>query len=285
VIIIKNIASRILIFSLLFLLFGYNGICSSDIKFEMVNGLMIIEAEIDGERGDYIFDTGADAVILNKQKKNGIPISFNSLSGNLDAYETKIKKIYFGDLVMEKIVGFISDLSSLESYTNRKINGILGSGILHSHLIEIDYCKKSILIHDDYSDKKHSSYRRSLPFKMDAGVPIAKIIIENRAYNFILDSGASAHFVTQRVIDENSDKFFGTGEMVMIATAGKDQVTSNKYFLRSMILEKGEVNNLKFCVFDNSSYNTQNDYDGIISFSQLGVSRILIDLKNNNVQF
>lgn len=252
----------------------------------MVNGLMIIEANIDGEYGHYIFDTGADAIILNNQARNGRSVEFSSISGYIKAYETRIKELHFGNLVMQKLEAFTSDLSNLESYTNRKINGILGSGILAPHVLKIDYCNKSIVTSNESFDFKNSFFKRRISFEFDQGVPIAAINIGQNKYRFILDTGATSHFISSKARSENPEKFHFTGEKVFVLTAGSEDKESSKFFMDIMVIDQGIIENLKFCTKDFEITTSKNDpIDGIISLSQLGVSKIVIDLHKNQVYF
>lgn len=259
---------------------------SNNVKFEMVNGLMIIEANIDGEMGHYIFDTGADAIILNRQAHKGKVVSFTCVSGDIKAYETRIKELHFGNLVMQKIDAFTSDLSDLESYTNRKICGILGSGILAPHVIEIDYCEKSITTSNVSVDPEQTKFKRVINFNFENGVPMALFSIGMEKYNLILDTGATSHFISDKVRREHKEKFHDTGEKVFVVTGESNNQESSKYFLEELNFETGTIENLKFCVKDfDMTLEGQGTIDGIISLSKLGVSKIVIDLHKNQIYF
>jgi hypothetical protein len=260
---------------------------STNIQFEFVNGLIIIQADIDGTYGNYIFDTGADAIILNDNNKNGKLVHFSSILGELNAYQVRVNEIRVGNLEVHKLDAFISDLSSIENFTNRKIHGILGGNVFIPHSVELNFYTKTIIISDKKVNNFDLGFRKFLEFDTKLGIPVAKIQIGEKTYAFILDSGATCHFISKKIRKNHPDLFFNTGESVNVLTAEEKDEIGYKYFLEQLPLSKGYLNNLKFCAIDFDVFADDQTIkiDGILSLTKLGASKMVLDLDRNIVYF
>ena len=119
------------------------------IPFEMNNGLIIIDVEIDGVASKFILDTGAgDVLVDNKDidKKRIKPSeeTFNTLSGAVTANTFAIKDILIkGKLLATDQTAYAVDMDHLESFTQINLGGILG-GMLFGHKIKLDFITNTI---------------------------------------------------------------------------------------------------------------------------------------------
>lgn len=105
--------------------------------------LLLTEATVDGVTGDFIFDTGASGLVLNKHYFPGaVRISgavASGVTGNSGAaWRTEVKELTLRDLTFREIEAGAVDLSHLENSRGHLILGLLGANLFKSFEVEID---------------------------------------------------------------------------------------------------------------------------------------------------
>lgn len=114
-----------------------------------VGKLLIIEAEIDSLVGNFIFDTGAPCLVLNRtyfRNYNQVEGYYASgINGKMgEAQSADVGKLSFRGINYENIDADVADLSQIENARNIKILGLMGLNLFKSFEIEIDL-RQSIL--------------------------------------------------------------------------------------------------------------------------------------------
>ncbi len=256
------------------------------IPFELVNGLIIVEAEIDGHSNNFIVDSGANGILLNGQSIES-NISYATLSGALDGSEKSIDKLVVGDFEWLDLQGFSTDLSGLEAYLDRSIGGILGASIFVSHSIVIDYVDSHILIFEHGFGEEVTSDLSVIDFEVVYDLPVAKIDIDGHTYSFIIDSGASTNFIDQKLISDKAHHFSETGISKSIYTAAGKEFISQEYIFTGINLGESSIYEMEAYAKDFALLSAEMDMEisGLISLSKLSPHKILFDVKNRKLYF
>jgi hypothetical protein len=116
---------------------------SLDIPLKRAGRLFLIEAKIDDQVGNLIFDTGASNILLNRTyfrdyKTIGNQNSYG-ITGNVNIVDKVIiESLEFSDLVFEEMEVDISNLSHLENRAGVKILGLFGFNMFKHFEIVID---------------------------------------------------------------------------------------------------------------------------------------------------
>jgi predicted aspartyl protease len=105
--------------------------------------LLLMEARIDNESGNFIFDTGSSKLVLNNtyfRKYLTIDAGVRSgVTGSVSgAKQTKVSKIQISDLSYVNIVADMADLGHIENRRGVKILGLFGLSLLKDMEIVID---------------------------------------------------------------------------------------------------------------------------------------------------
>ena len=122
-----------------------------EIPFRYEKGLIVVEASIDNEPYNFIFDTGASTIIDDdfakkvKYKKIGIQRNKDTNGKNKNLKVIKINKVSIGGINFSDIVTSISDLDKLKNITCIDFVGILGANVMNKSVWQIDYQKKIII--------------------------------------------------------------------------------------------------------------------------------------------
>ncbi|WP_166962249.1 aspartyl protease family protein [Yeosuana marina] len=157
---------------------------------------------------DFLFDTGANAIVVvsnlieNKVnlKLDG-EIDNNGSDGNHKVATSSKNKLEIDNLNWENV-----SLLSID-YQRPKFDGVLGWIAFENKIVEIDYEKKILIIHQSF-ETVPKDYKK-IETKMIGGVPYikGKVITENKKSEgwFEYDSGSNGSFnLSQKFASENS---------------------------------------------------------------------------------
>jgi predicted aspartyl protease len=105
--------------------------------------LLLIEANVDNEIGNLVFDTGADNLVFNstyfRKHTKSAGANSNGITGNVGTVETiTIDKLEFADLTYKKVKVDITNLGHIENRRGVKILGLIGFNMFRDFEIIID---------------------------------------------------------------------------------------------------------------------------------------------------
>ncbi len=165
-----------------------------------VGNLILIEAEIDSVRGNFIFDTGAPGLILNTQyyRENAVEkmrASTGVVGNSAKVLETRVKLLKFQEMYFENMIVELTDLNHIENTKGIKILGLLGTALFESLEFTIDlrenniqFCRipKSI----NKNDKSKTDGSIHLPISYINNAIFFDTKLKNRTLSFCFDTGA-----------------------------------------------------------------------------------------------
>ncbi|HZL09185.1 MAG TPA: aspartyl protease family protein [Prolixibacteraceae bacterium] len=170
--------------------------------------LFLIEAKVDNEEGNLIFDTGASGLVLNSTYfRNYIKTETKNSSG-INGAVGLVEKISVGKLEFAKLSykNLWADLVSLGHIENRrgvKILGLVGFGMMRNFEIVLDSKNNELkLFRIDKTGKRLNS--QSPEFKSDynqkiegnGNILFLKGMIGGKMLNFGFDSGAETNAIS-----------------------------------------------------------------------------------------
>lgn len=169
------------------------------IPLKRAGNLLLIEAEIDGLRGNFIFDTGAPGLVLNTAyfrqqaiKKNRTSIGVAGSSA--EVYEMQVKQLKINELYYENILVELTELSHIENNKGVKILGLLGNALFEELVVKIDLRNNSLFLYRDNNTKtktKSISDREiSLNVSYTNNGLFIPMSIEKKSLNVFFDTGA-----------------------------------------------------------------------------------------------
>lgn len=253
---------------------------STIVPFIFEQGLIIVDAQINNKYGKYIFDTGADAIIVDKKYLDGGSVKFSSANKDFIATKTLLTQVRLGDISLRAVDGYLKDLNHLKSFLKIELSGILGAKIVAPDYYYIDFVNREIIIYDDAPHSLNKGYDRSIPFKVENDVIIITTTIGDKLHNFLLDSGATNNYLHQELGTSNG--FSPTGQFKSIVTSDSKTNLSEVYLVHEMQIGPTSITDLSFLSIDLSSINQEfsEPLSGILSFLALGSKQILVDQKH-----
>jgi len=276
--------------ALCLVLLCYITLCASannsiTIPFELVDGLTIIDAEVDGVHGRFLLDTGSDGIFIDGviSKPNH---SILTIGGTAEIETRSLEELIVGNFVQNDLEAQIISLKPIEEHLGIDLTGIIGGHVFLPKVVVMDFKKSIIILSDKLSRKDKKGYRQSVNISLENHIPIAKIKIEGEVYNFALDSGSSIHFVDAELLDN----LRGVKKLDESSTM---KCLSNK----NVLIQKARVNSLIMgdAIFQNQdcmprsfthvNNNLGTDLHGILSLSQLSIEIVAIDYSRGKFHF
>ena len=261
-------------------LFSNNPIKSSfeSIQFELVNGLIVLSASVNGEEGNFILDTGSPQLLLNSRVKKA-DFACVSLDRVLKAKYVDVDHMQIGSFEKHQFEAWATNLSFLEELLDRNISGLIGLDVMTESRLWIDYENRQIfLLPQDMAGlpvNLSNSNLVSLDFELsEEGMPVVELQVENQPLTFAFDTGAGLSVIDKKMAESISKHKADTNENIPPQLNHLDL--------------KMDYLNVKKLPFISSNLNKFNNdssikIDGILSVYSLNAQQVLIDYKKKKI--
>lgn len=194
------------------------------IPLKRVQNLFMIEARIDSVQGNFIFDTGAPHMVLNKTyfrkgKLSEGTASLGITGGGAQVYHKNIDSLIIKDLYFTGLSADLVNLGHLEDAKGVKILGLLGADIFYNMEIEID-AKNSVLYLYKLDQQGNSLSLRTdltpmpglqLKTQVENNIMFIQGTVGTKQLRFCLDTGAETNVMSNTVSNKVLDHFLLTG--------------------------------------------------------------------------
>lgn len=236
------------------------------LQFELVDGLIVVQASKDGLPGNYIFDTGAPRLMVN-QKVDDEDFHLWTVKGSQKGEKIDVSTFEYGTILAQDVEAWAMDLTYLEEMIGRPVAGILGHNLLKGYSVEIDYQLNEISFIIDRNAYKNSTDNyeiTSLSISSYADhLPIVELKIDGEIKKLVFDTGAAISVL---------DQVDATQSIQLYASM---PITINHI----------KIDNAPFCVKDISELTSKpgSEIDGILSVSSLDAAKVLIDHNSKRV--
>ncbi|MEZ4959642.1 MAG: aspartyl protease family protein [Saprospiraceae bacterium] len=165
--------------------------------FELLEGMIVVQAQVNGETGSFILDTGSPAMVVDNErnpKENGVAMG---VGGKMRIGKTELRDFSFGNIHKKDLEGYVLDISQLEQACGRDLMGLIGYDVLKQYELQFDYSKKIILIYPaSEAGRYHASKPvKTIPFALSEHVPVITVRVGGRKAYFGIDSGAAVNLL------------------------------------------------------------------------------------------
>jgi len=183
------------------------------VPFTLARNLIVVEAEINGVFGNYLVDTGAQSVVLNRphfepDDIETVVMDHASPSGAngaiLDALGAVDLRLSWGEIKIDGLRGMVTDLSHLEKSLGVPVAGVIGYNVLERFQIHFDYAAQELTLYsldDDFQPLVESDLgepTQITEFKLVAHIPVFPVNIAGYELQMGLDSGAGEAMLFER---------------------------------------------------------------------------------------
>ena len=171
----------------------------SEIPFRYTNGYILIDIFHNGKKYNFLFDTGAEATVIDQKILNEFAFesfSESKVGGPLietqDVKKIILSKIKLGDLDFTEIGALGIDLKFGKVMFCDELHGIIGSNLMKKSKWQIDYENQLIKISDDLHNFQLGTPKYILETKLSSkgfGSETVDITINGTTMPFKIDTG------------------------------------------------------------------------------------------------
>lgn len=266
------------------------------IPMEIVDGLIIVTAKLDGFERKFILDSGAPTLYLNSRYfANDSIISISSAKGvnsSISGQDViRIKSFDFQGVKIQNTDFVMSDLSHL--LEKEEIYGLIGYQTIKDYDWLFDYANKTLTLikpdkTDDYISKmQYTTYE--FPLKMaseTSHIPFVEAKIGKTEVALGIDCGASVNLLDTALFDKlKNDLTNITTTELTGASVQKAKVQEAS--VKSLTIGKILFENMPTVFKDMNHLNSQweNNIDGLIGYEILSNQKTLVSIKNKKIIF
>lgn len=239
--------------------------------FELINGMIVVKASINGVLGNFILDTGSPGIVINStEHQGGGDYSATGVGGALAIGEINIDHFKWGIVEKDELKGFTIDISHLEKATGRQLVGLIGYEILEQYELLFDYPNEIVKIYDG---KHGAEFRKEapsirVPFKMNGHVPIIEVQVGNKKAFLGIDSGAEVNLLDHSFFKPLNKSFLTNKDKEKVVGLDKDEQEVVAAMLNSTKIDGHNMSAMKFLFMDLERLSGQFDhsFDGLLGF-------------------
>jgi len=259
---------------------------SFDVPFELVNGMILVEASVNGDSGMFVLDTGFPTVVVNTQNSGPLRLAENQPA----TYESKklavtVSHFRWADIERENMDAVAMDISHLESTSEKKILGVIGFEVLRQYELLFDFEHKRLLMLPSENNWLHRAYEplHRVRFKMHGQLPIVKAEIAGKKVKLGLDSGGT-NLLSGELFGAFSPKELGKLEREKMVGFGFSTKHLKAARLPALSIDGTSFGQTRF-VFDDLPYLKQHRIDGLLGLPFLAQFRFSINYEEKRVYF
>jgi len=243
------------------------------LSFEIVDGLMVLQVPNGYETQQFVFDTGAEEIIINQKVDQG-SLEIISVDKSLIANEISINHLELGSTVLNSLDAWAVDLGFLETQIGQQLDGIVGAQLLVDNSVMIDYQTSTITFvphGTNFSTIGNNFNVVALDYKQDQyDLPVIDITFEGKPLKMGFDTGANISVFDQK---HRTHLFSNT-------------TSKPHYFsLSKLYIQQCELSNVPYLLenFGELNKNRTQKIDGLISAYALATQKIFIDSERRKI--
>ncbi len=264
------------------------------IPFHLASNLIIVEAFVDGQKGNYIIDTGTKSMVLNSKYFSGRINSKNrayDFSGSSMVYKERVVKFNWKNKKIKTYPAAVVSLASLEEIIGEEIMGYIGYEILKEYEIVIDYTNRNLTLYQlgkkgkrKNSQLSHVKLLDSITLKPNGHLPYLMVHLGGQKLKLGIDSGASVNLIKTSATKKMWDHFRPNGFQSTAGFTGNESLSTHGV-LHKLTIENTSWSPMKCVLKDMNDLNRTlpTSLDGLLGFEFLKQYKISINYRKNKM--
>lgn len=264
------------------------------------NNLIVTQAVINGEKHNFIIDSGCPILYLNSKyfrgsEDNGTRVSTSEdvngkISGGQDIIY--VDSFDFNGIRADSIKVMMSDISHLENGT--EVYGLIGYDVYKDYDLLFDYKSKTLtLIDPDYTETflKENRYEYDeVPIEMSKAmrhIPLINGQIDTVDLTFAIDCGAGGNLLDSGLWDEFKNNLRRVKTTTLKGVSNEEGMKVHEGKLKGLKIGGEAFRNTR-TVFNNISHlNMSKDerIDGLIGYEVLSRQKTILSYRNKKLIF
>lgn len=175
------------------------------VPFRLINNMVIVEAQINGQTGSFILDTGFPQSVVNPNQVEDLkPVPNQSSVSIFNGVPVSVEQFEWAGMERQNMHAVAMNISHLESTAKQKIMGIIGSELLRKSEVMFDFRNQVVLLYDSKDSWLHEQHRPqfTLPFDVVSGLPVVRAEFGGQTYQLGLDIGGRYNLMRENLLPE-----------------------------------------------------------------------------------
>lgn len=264
-----------------------NGV--EDAEFELVGGLIFVEAELNGKKEKFILDTGAPHLLLNTDKHQPKQPTFlmNGIGGSKGAYAARNIDFDWNGVTAKREESYSVDLENIARAKGRDFAGLISYDQVKRHEVVIDYERKRLFLVSKKNKEFFQNHEKvdKVWFRMIGHMPVVKVKIGKRRYYFGIDTGAEVNVIDQRLKNKIPEALIEHTYVTSILGGNEEKVTARTTQLKSIKVGKSNYKDMSFAYADLSfmSQEPGKSIDGLLGYPFLSKANFSINYRKKQL--
>lgn len=267
--------------------------------FRLAGRLIIVQGEIDGQKGNFILDTGSEKLVLNekhfgkgwREEKSGKI----GVLGNVEKeHSCLLINLDWQGMSFKKIKADVIDLSHLEEQKNFPVLGLIGYEIVKDYELLIDFQQRQIVLTrtNEAGDRLDNFAMMappvdSLPFSLARHMAVLDGNIDGHNVAFGLDSGAEYNLLNRKAGREVLRNFEAMQHTAIHDAGGRASTELPAGRLYQLSIQNLSCSGMPTVLMNMENLNRllQSRLDGVLGAEFLANRRTIINYKKKKLYF
>ena len=165
--------------------------------FEIIRGMVIVQAEIDGEPANFILDTGSPMIILNETVSEKADYQVNGLSGDAAGEWKKVNELTWAGVHKFNLNVLCMDVGHLDYIAGRPIRGLIGYDFFENFDLLLDFEHQILtLVPRGFTETLDGWRLKSvIPFELEGHLAVVNVKIGEQNLRLGLDTGSNTNML------------------------------------------------------------------------------------------
>jgi len=240
--------------------------------------LILVDATVDGVQGTFVFDSGAQGIVLNATYFRDSKKTFDAHSAGISTKKInkqtkKIDRFELGGIVLENIKADVINLGHLENSRNIKIHGLIGAMLIKEFETTIDIRNLQMIMRpidrngnliEQFNDTTRYDIQQKIRYANN--IIVTTIPINGKDVCFCLDTGAE-HNVIDFHNHNNIMETISVTNRKVLRGAGEEKIEVLFGVMNQFFIEETQFEPMQTLITDMTSL--RNSY-GINVYGMLG---------------
>ncbi|MBN2281547.1 MAG: aspartyl protease family protein [Candidatus Marinimicrobia bacterium] len=267
------------------------------VPFKTVSNLIIVQAKVNGFSENFIFDTGAKTLIINRQyieayeKGSEKKYELRGIGSKvLKVEDVNVSAFEFADIQKKDFKAIVLEMSLIQEVVGQPVYGLIGYEIFKGYDVLIDYQESflTFIPYDEFMFYWNNNIINQkftlLDFFLSDHLPVIKALAGDKRITLGIDTGAARTLIDLKTIDKISYEIDDVKKQQLVGIDNQNLMITSGVITR---LKIGDLNfnKMEILIQDISHINDfiSTRVDGLIGYNILKNYRTLISYSNKKI--
>lgn len=242
----------------------------TQLNIQVVDDLLLLEGNVDGQSGYFILDTGSPMLVLHGKPDKKSKETINTVTGFTEGSMMMVKKLQVGNMEFQQLSAIKLPLHQFCDRFDKPFLGLLGMGVFDGYELFFDVSNKQILLFADGKNNRLHQYATpvaSISFTMEMHLAVIPVKAQGKEMFLALDSGAGSNILCTSKTGSLQNISIPLGEIELRGVNGSIEIT-NQAAIHSLQIQNTDLEVMKFVFADMAQVNktTSKPLDGLLGY-------------------